>query len=339
MRPVLGGLMVGRSLGGSVLTVQFPRWVGASWGFLLVLSSVATAQQYGEARSLLVDAESSVDHTLLRWGVGATGTPQSEVQFGLLSATAGLGVSYQFAAGRSRWSLKAHMERGYVLGGQARDSDYAIHLNGNEEYQVETSRIAAEVTGTDSWSTTVALGWNREFGARDPSSSFSLWLGWERAEQSVRMQHGTFVYLSYLASLTDSTLPGLDSRYVGGWTGLWIAAEPHVRVERADVSVRAAITIAGHYDGMGTWNLRTNLAQPRSFEHEANGHGYAVEVGLARPLTGTLEARVTGRYVRRFAGDGPEQVFLADGTIRRNYRLREATFGTAGLALAIRKSF
>jgi hypothetical protein len=163
----------------------------------------------------------------------------------------------------------------------------------------------------------------------------SVWLGFQREQASIRMQNGTQV----IGGQTGTTvLNGLDSRYRTGWRAFWAGVEPAVPVGQAHVLVRMAVWFPVSYSGEGTWNLRTDLAQPLSFAHNAGGWGYEARLSYSRWLTHSVGLTLSAGHLRRIVRDGPDTTFLADGTAVR-LTLRDVSLTRTGLGLEIAKSF
>lgn len=272
----------------------------------------------------------SRQETNLTWSVGPSlEAALSELRYrGLVTNWASIGAAYQLGDRDSDpWVLGCELAIGDIARGRARDSDFS--------HGTETTRVESQVTGTDAWSATIAVGKRWLTSRHGQPHWLSLWLGWERWQQTLRMQNGTWV----ISVNPDTTsLSGLDSRYQARWRGIWAAVEPAFGAGGGHVLLRLAAHVAGSYSADGTWNLRADLAQPLSFTHSATGWGYDTQISYERPLASLLALTVSARYRHLQAGNGPDTTFLADGTTAR-LTLREMSLGTLGLGVSVAQSF
>ncbi len=92
------------------------------------------------------------------------------------------------------------------------------------------------------------------------------------------------------------------------------------------------------YEAEGTWNLRTDLAQPRSFVQGVDGWGYEAAFRGRYRLTTDLSLTVEARYGRRVAEDGFDTAFLATGDAV-DLVLREADWRGGGWRVGVSKTF
>ena len=72
---------------------------------------------------------------------------------------------------------------------------------------------------------------------------------------------------------------GLDSSYESEWSGPWLGVDVLLDLQSGN---RAFVRMEKHwvdYYAKANWNLRDAFAHPVSFEHEANGSGWVLELG------------------------------------------------------------
>lgn len=65
---------------------------------------------------------------------------------------------------------------------------------------------------------------------------------------------------------------------------------------------------------MGNWNLRTDFAHPKSFEHKANGYGIVSQAGMDFALGRSWTARADLGYRYWTTEAGTDKTFFANGT-------------------------
>lgn len=172
---------------------------------------------------------------------------------------------------------------GWVQDGVNRDSDYA-----GDNRTLEFSRSVNDTDGGVVMDISAGLGLVFSMGESDQLQVIPM-LGLSYHQQDLRMRNGNqrvsdlanfqIIDPSVTSVLPLGPFPGLNSRYDAEWSGPWIGADIILNMREAGV---AFVRVEGHsvnYSAQATWNLRGDLAQPVSFEHEANGQGWLLELG------------------------------------------------------------
>lgn len=199
---------------------------------------------------------------------------------------------------------------GLIVDGENQDSDY---LGDNRTLEFSRSNNSADAGSVFDFS----LAGGGKFFTRDRRYSFAPLLGFSFYAQNLTLRDGYQTVSD--AVLFPETLPlgpftGLDSTYSATWFGPWLG------LDVAAVPVPAWTFSAGmelhqfSYRAEANWNLRSDLAHPKSFEHIGNGYGLIYRIGSGYALTARLEL-ILSAELRRFAvRDGADRVFLADGS-------------------------
>ena len=220
---------------------------------------------------------------------------------------------------------------GWVLSGQVQDSDY----NGDNRTQ-EYSRSISSADDSNVLDATVAFG----YPFRLASDRFRLIpvVGFSYSEQNLHMQDGVQVLSEPPQSQPIGPIAGLDSTYDTRWYGPWAGV---------DFSFKASDKIhlfAGFeyhwadYKAEANWNLRTDLAHPKSFEHEADGTGILITAGgdyiFSEPWSLGLEVN----YQDWSTDAGIDRQFNSDGTMAVT-RLNEVNWESFAIMLRVTYRF
>jgi len=221
--------------------------------------------------------------------------------------------------------LHAHIDYGWIVDGRNRDSDYL----GNNRTQ-EFSRSDNDTNGDYVWDLALAGG------MRVPITDVFAFI------PSVGVSHH-----AQLLRITDGNqtippsgpFPGLDSTYRTQWTGPFIGAEINAAIgARVQAFVRMEHHWANYY-AKANWNLRSDFQHPRSFEHEADGTGRLLAVGLSSgPLWSGWRARLTYQYQKWRTDPGIDRVFFDDGSVAIT-RLNEVNWTSRALLLGLERPF
>ena len=107
--------------------------------------------------------------------------------------------------------------------------------------------------------------------------------------------------------------PGLNSSYEARWNGPWIGIDALYRVDQ-QISLHAEYEHhKADYSARANWNLRSDLAHPKSFAHNATGDGDVLHLGIEMTLADrmTISFSVTAQEWK--TGRGTDRFYFADG--------------------------
>lgn len=234
--------------------------------------------------------------------------------------------------------LRGSLDFGWALSGDVQDSDYS---GDNRTLEWSRSNNSAE----DSTVFDGTLGFGYPFKLASDRLKIIPLGGFSYSEQNLTMKDGLQT-LSDSASAPASATPlplgpfaGLDSTYDTKWFGPWLGV---------DLSFSASdkiLLFAGFeyhwadFKGVANWNLRTDLAHPKSFEHEADGTGFLITAGgdyvFSEPWW-SLGLEVN--YQDWSTDAGIDQQFNSDGTIAVT-RLNEVNWESFAIMLRVTHRF
>lgn len=173
-----------------------------------------------------------------------------------------------------------------------------------------------------------------QFTARDGRTRIIPQVGYGQLDQDLRMRNGfqTLDPLDLFGGV--GPFPGLDSRYDAKWKGPFLGLELEHDADRRLTLYGSAQYHQVDYRGTGDFNLRTDLAHPVSFTHEADASGVVLSLGGRYALTERL--RLNGRfdYQNWRADPGVDQTFFADGSTAST-RLNEVNSDARGFYLGV----
>ena len=191
------------------------------------------------------------------------------------------------------------------MAGANRDSDYD-YPNRTAEWSRSDNNAAGSLAA-DLW---LGMGYRFEPGG----VQLGPWYGFVVSYQRLRMTDGyQSITTPAYGTPAIGPFPGLDSLYVATWIGPWLGGELIAPVSsRVRLSFFAAYVLAQVY-GWADWNLRTDFAHPKSFDHIACGSGVLVRgevrLGLGQGTEAVLALSGEGWNV----GPGLDRTFGATG--------------------------
>ncbi len=226
---------------------------------------------------------------------------------------------------------------GWVLSGDVQDSDYS-----GDNRTLEWSRSSNSADDSTLLDATLAIGY--PFNLASDRFKLIPVLGYSYSEQNLAMKDG-FQTVSNPAAAPAGVTPlplgpfaGLDSSYDSKWYGPWAGV---------DLSFKASdkfLLFAGFeyhwadFKAEANWNLRSDLAHPKSFEHEADGTGILITAGgdyiFAEPWSLGLEIN----YQDWSTDAGIDQQFNSDGTMAVT-RLNEVNWKSFAIMLRVTYRF
>jgi len=198
--------------------------------------------------------------------------------------------------------IRACVGYGWIVDGKNQDSDY---LGDNRAFEFSRSNNGSD----DGDVLDASVGAGPQFRVMSDRLAIIPLVGYSYHEQNLTMTDGVQTIPNY------GPFSGLDSTYETQWDGPWLGI---------DLAFRPAenFTLKGSfeyhwadYKGEANWNLRTDLAHPKSFEHDADGDGVVLSFGGDYAFTNHLSIHLNLDYQDWKTDDGIDKTFLADGTV------------------------
>jgi hypothetical protein len=227
--------------------------------------------------------------------------------------------------------FRGYMNYGRIMSGENQDSDYNA-----DDRQDEFSRSN---NSTDDGSTIdVSLGAGYMFPAIADIITIVPMVGLSFHRQDLTITDG------YQTIPPSGPFPGLSSTYVAEWRGPWAGLEAQVDIETGWGAFPRIFTFVGMeyhwatFDAQADWNLREDFDHPKSFEHEAQGSGVRMVVGLGASLTDRWSLAVDYSQQKWSVADGTDRVYYSDGTFAET-RLNEVNWESRAIGLTMQYQF
>lgn len=226
--------------------------------------------------------------------------------------------------------LRGSLGYGWIVDGEVQDSDYA-----GDDRTLEFSRSVSDNDDDDVWDLSVGLGFR--FPLWEERLAFSPVVGYSYHEQNLNMTDGVQV-LDPLDLFGLGPFPGLDSTYETMWRGPWAGVDfEFMPVERLSLTGSFEYHWPD-YEAEADWNLRSDLAHPKSFEHEADGEGIVLSVDAVFDLDERWSLNLSGDYQDWETDSGDDRTFFADGSVGVT-RLNEVNWESYAVMLGVIYNF
>lgn len=227
--------------------------------------------------------------------------------------------------------LRGSAALGWVLSGEVQDSDY---LGDNRTQEFSRSMNSAD-DGT-LFDATFAFGY--PFRLASDRLRLVPIVGFSYSEQNLTMKNGVQVISEPPQGQPLGPFEGLDSTYDTKWYGPWVGVDLSLKASDKIILFAGVEYHWADYKAEANWNLRTDLAHPISFEHEADGTGFLITAGgdyvFTRPWSLGLELS----YQDWSTDAGIDRQFNADGTIAAT-RLNEVNWESLAIMLRLTYRF
>ena len=234
-----------------------------------------------------------------------------------------------------RMSFQGFFSVGRIVGGSNQDSDY---LGDNRTYEFSRSNNSADTGRTQDYRFSIGLPLG------DPKQGrLTPRLGWAQATERLFMTNGDQTVsndygIPGLVGQLPPTGPfgGLNSHYEHQWRGVLLGVDGRTRVaSRFELAGAFRYYPQLSYLADGDWNLRDDLAQPKSFEDRTNGNGWDLDLSVFYDISDGMDAGVEMGWRRWRANAGTDQTFYSDGTSDET-RLNEVVWNSYSLQFAFR---
>lgn len=221
--------------------------------------------------------------------------------------------------------LTGYFDWGWINDGKNQDSDY----NGDDRTQ-EYSRSNNSGDDGTVWDISTGVGFNITAYKHTPFK-FSPVFGYSYHRQNLTITNG------YQTIPHTGPFSGLDSTYNARWYGPWAGADLSYKTGRLTLGGLFEYHLVEYY-ATANWNLRSDFAHPKSFEHTANGMG--VIAGLDADISVSESwAFVLSVNAKRFkTGEGRDRTYFSDGS-RSDTKLNEVNWNSYSAMLDLKYIF
>lgn len=213
------------------------------------------------------------------------------------------------------------------------------------EYDGENRTRMATLTETQSdegysYDGSVGLGLlvdlkrNKNFKSFD-SFYMKMLGGYSYHTQYLSMTDGNETFNAYEAA--DGAYDGLDSTYEMRWQGPWMGLELRGTEDKLSSMARLKYHYFDYY-GEGDLNLQPDFQHPKSFDHNAQGTGLSVDLGVGYRLTPSWDVNLVWSMKDWQIQNGTDRLYLNDGSVL-DTRLNEVNLLSQSLMLGSKYDF
>ncbi|MGR9014780.1 MAG: TonB-dependent receptor [Gammaproteobacteria bacterium] len=270
-------------------------------------------------------------HDRLKWNKAApSGTPNilSELQWNnVQSAVISGGTDITFA---DNWQAEGKISYGQIASGKNQDSDYLLNNR-----QGEFSRSNNAVNDGMSIDLSADLGYHLTIGRnnRAPYWRFTPKLGYAFHTQQFNMTQGMQTIPA------TGSFSGLDSTYEGTWFGPWGGLTTQLAFTER-FSLQGGMEYHSiDYEGTGHWNLRSDLQQPISFKHKAEGEGILATAVARYMLTPDWVIRLSAEYQNWLANKNGKDTMLGANGSTLEMKFNEVKWQSYGINVGVEYVF
>jgi hypothetical protein len=233
--------------------------------------------------------------------------------------------------------VRGYLAYGSILKGQNQDSDY-----GGDDRTFEWSRSNNSSDDGDVLDASGGIGYQ----ATSASGKIKLagLVGYSYHEQNLTMTHG-FQTVSEpgLAPPGITPIPigpfsGLNSTYETEWNGPWLGVDLSYRPNEKWVFIGSFEYHWADFYAEANWNLRSDLAHPKSFEQNADGNGIVLSLVCDYYIRHNISVNLGLDYQDWSTDPGVDRVFFSKGTVGET-RLNEVNWESGSIRLGFTVHF
>lgn len=235
---------------------------------------------------------------------------------------------------------RGHGNIAWIQSGSVRDSDY----DGDDRTQ-EYSRSISETNGDELYDIVAGAGY--PFHLWEDRVFLAPLMGISYHVQNFRITNGEQVVSDPSHSPSPPAIGPLDSRlnssYSAHWFGTWAGFDVRYLMETATKKIPPIIWnlslmyhFWGDYSAEADWNLRGDLAHPKSFEHEADGKGLSLTAKCQVPINQRLGIHLIANYTRWTTDEGTATIYPANTSIApQKTQLNEVEWETHSVMIGV----
>jgi hypothetical protein len=237
----------------------------------------------------------------------------------------------------NRIALKGTIAYGKIFDGENQDSDY---FGDNRTGEFSRSNNSAD----DGSTSDVSIGLGYYLPVLSDTVRVMPLIGYSFHLQYLDITDGVQTIATPPITPDLGPFPGLNSSYDATWYGPWGGVELNFRIYTKDgesLAHESILRFEYHwvdYDAEANWNLRSDLAHPKSFEHKADGSGIIFSAGWNYFFKPQWNLHIIFKYQDWETDPGTDRVFFADGTDAVT-RLNEVNWKSSAFMLGVTRSF
>lgn len=222
--------------------------------------------------------------------------------------------------------LRGALDWGFIYDGENQDSDYSC-----DDRRCEYSRSNNKADSGSVWDVTIGGGFKNTVGVKGGVFAFTPLIGYSQHNQNLKITDG------YQTIPATGSFGGLNSSYKARWRGPWAGLD--LGYDRSSFSLTGTFEyhVVSYY-AEADWNLRTDFAHPKSFEHNANGTGFIAALAADYRLRRNWGVYAGIDYLEFKTSRGTDRTYFSDGTIA-DTRLNEVNWSSHSVNAGFRRRF
>lgn len=162
--------------------------------------------------------------------------------------------------------LRGSIGYGWIFDGENQDSDYA---GNNRTFEFSRSNNSSDKGNVMD----ASMGAGYQFNPGSGWLKVTPLVGYSHNEQNVTMRNG------FQSIPSTGSFSGLNSTYDTKWKGPWAGVDLSIEASKSLTIFGSFEYHRADYKAEANWNLRTDFAHPKSFEHDADGKGIVLSAG------------------------------------------------------------
>ncbi len=223
------------------------------------------------------------------------------------------------------WTNQLKLATGVIDSGQIQDSDYDSD-NRNDEY----SRSYSYPKGSVLRDMSIASGFRKQINHQWQGTGL---IGVSQHQQTFSKNDGEQVLATHNRTPSVGKFGGLDSAYAADWQSIWLGLGAHWQWQSHQLSWQLEQHLSNYY-AEANWNLRTDFAHPKSFDHVATGQAQVLNMTYQKVLNNRLNLLMQWQTENWQTDAGIDTVYFANGS-RASTRLNEAKWNTQRLSIGL----
>ncbi len=223
--------------------------------------------------------------------------------------------------------LDGHLIQGNIFDGTVQDSDY----NGdNRTLEFSRSNNSSDSGTVQDYS--LYLGYKFPFIYNSNNYFLVPKIGYSIHEQNLTLTDG------YQTIPNTGAFSGLNSTYDTNWKGIFLGLDLIIYLTNKHLFKLSSQFHSIKYYAQADWNLRTDFAHPKSYDHTANGNGSIFSLKYQFQATKNISLNLIMDHKNFTAEDGVIRFFLANGNTGAQ-KLNEVNWNSTSLMGGLSISF
>lgn len=223
-------------------------------------------------------------------------------------------------------NLQASVNKSITTSGENQDSDY--DLTG----EISRSNNSSDAGHSEGFSASIGYAFNFTGKRKQDVRRFTALVGYAMQNQKFVLRDG------YQTIPATGPIAGLRSSYDVELSMPFVGADYYTQFgDVHSLKISGKVSKAS-YNGTGHWNLRSDLAHPDSFAHDADGWAFLLGAKYGWNFYPNLKLTLAANLNYFKATDGDDTVYTSSGTVL-NAALRKVRYASTDYLAGLNYSF